>query len=98
MIPLVGVAAFIIAATANPVDGPAPMSETAARAQLKKLGYPSATTLKRNGNYWEATVTKNGAPRLIRLNALSGEKTEVRPQTERPVERPIVQPVVKPTG
>lgn len=98
MIPLVGVAAFIIAATANPVDGPAPMSETAARAQLKKLGYPSATTLKRNGNYWEATVTKNGAPQLIRLNALSGEKTEVRPQTERPVERPIVQPVVKPTG
>lgn len=76
MIPLVGVAAFIIAATTVPVEGPAPMSESVARVRLVKLGYPSITSLKRNGNYWEASVTKNGAPQVIRLNVLTGSKVE----------------------
>jgi hypothetical protein len=70
MIPLLGVAAFIIAATTSAVDGPAPMSESVARVQFAKLGYTRIVILKRNGDYWEATVTKNGAPQLIRLSAL----------------------------
>ncbi|HEV3157215.1 MAG TPA: hypothetical protein VGZ00_07705 [Candidatus Baltobacteraceae bacterium] len=93
MIPLVGVVAFIVAATTVPVEGPAPMSESVARVQLVKLGYPSITSLKRNGNYWEANVTKNGVPQVIRLNVLTGARVQPTVPIRRvPIEHAIVKP------
>jgi hypothetical protein len=44
---------------------PAPVSEAVLRVRLAKLGYREVRSLVRNGDYWEATVIKDGAPHLI---------------------------------
>lgn len=88
MIPLLSAAAFVVAATTSPIEGPAPMSESVARVRLAKLGYPNVQALKRNGDYWEATVTKNGTPQVVRFNVLSGAKIE---GPVRPLPRPLIK-------
>jgi hypothetical protein len=90
MIALVGAAAFVVAATTVPVEGPAPMSENVARVRLTKLGYTNVQTLKRNGAYWEATVIRNGTPQVIRFNALTGGRSESS------VRRPLPITIKKP--
>jgi len=88
MIPLFGIAALVIAAaTTAPVEGPAPVSEDVVRVRLAKLGYTNVQSLKRNGDYWEATVTKNGTPTLIRFEALTGARIE-GPLRQAPLVKP----------
>jgi hypothetical protein len=87
MIPLIGAAAFVVAAAANPVEGPAPMSEPAVRQRLVKLGYPNPDSLKRNGDFWEATVTKNGVQKVIRFGLSSGVQYN-QPLPEKPLPKP----------
>ncbi|MGH7778659.1 MAG: hypothetical protein ACREQR_02370 [Candidatus Binataceae bacterium] len=61
--------------------GPAPVSESVLRVRLAKLGYSGAAVQKvvRNGNYWDATVTRNGVPQTIRYSAQTGARIEPRP-------------------
>ncbi len=53
---------------------PAPVSEAVLRVRLAKMGYTQVQKLVRSGNYWEATVVKNGVTHVIRFHAQSGEK------------------------
>jgi hypothetical protein len=83
MMPLLGLATFVIAATTIPVaQSPGLLSEPVARARLAKLGYPNLPKMRRNGDYWEATVTKNGVARLIRIHVLSGARVELPAGTQ----------------
>jgi hypothetical protein len=51
------------------------MSEDVARVRLQKLGY-SNLQLTRNGDYWEATGTKDGKHVQVRLHVRTGARTE----------------------
>lgn len=84
--PSFGFAAAAHAAEAPAIEptSPAPVSEEALRVRLAKLGYREVQKLVRNGDYWEATVIKNGATHLIRFHALTGAM-----QLENPVPRPL---------
>jgi hypothetical protein len=77
-------AAFAGEASTPEATSPAPMSEEVLRVRLAKLGYREVQKLVRNGDYWEATVTKNGASHLIRFHALTGGM-----QLENSVPRPL---------
>lgn len=61
--------------------GPAPVSESVLRVRLSKLGYSGAAvkSVVRNGNYWDATVTRNGVTQTIRYNAQTGARIQ-KPQ------------------
>jgi hypothetical protein len=63
------------APTTEPTS-PAPVSEAVLRVRLAKLGYTEVRSLVRNGDYWDATVVKNGATHLIRFHAQTGMKLE----------------------
>jgi hypothetical protein len=76
MIGFLGAAMLIAAVTTAPVSGPAPMSESVVRVRLNKLGYSKVQMLRHNGEFWEATVIKNGRPEVIRFNATTGAKVE----------------------
>ena len=52
------------------------MSEEVARVRLQKLGY-SNLQMTRNGDYWEATGTKDGKHVQVRLHARTGARTEI---------------------
>jgi hypothetical protein len=71
---------FVSLAEAAPPEAephtPAPVSEEVLRVRLAKLGYHNVEKLERKGDYWEATVIKNGASRLIRFHAHSGAMSE----------------------
>jgi len=82
-------AAVIVAQARVPVEGPAPMSQDVARVRLAKLGYANVQSLKRNGDYWEATVVKNGAPLVLRFHVLSGARLEGPVRVLVPVKQPV---------
>jgi hypothetical protein len=83
--PSSGFVSTAVAAEALPEPtSPAPMSEDVVRVRLAKLGYTEVRKLVRIGDYWEATVIKNGAPRVIRFHALTGAM-----QLENPMPRPL---------
>jgi len=75
---LFGFVSVAQAATAEPPEphSPAPVSEAVLRVRLAKLGYRDVQKVVRNGEYWEATVLKNGASHVIRLHAQSGAMME----------------------
>lgn len=52
------------------------ISEEVARVRLQKLGYSNIQQLTRNGDYWEATATKDGKLWQIRLHARTGAREE----------------------
>jgi hypothetical protein len=54
--------------------GPAPVSESVMRTRLAKMGYSQVEKLERNGNFWEATVVKQGVTHVLRFDAQHGEK------------------------
>jgi len=53
----------------------AEITQEVARVRLQKLGYTNIQ-LTRNGDYWEATATKEGKPWEIRLHATTGAREE----------------------
>lgn len=59
------------------------ISEEVARVRFQKLGYTNIKKLTRNGDYWEATATKDGKPWQIRLHARTGVREE-KPMTVQP--------------
>jgi hypothetical protein len=63
-------------------ESPPPVSEAVLRVRLAKLGYTEVRNLVRNGDYWDATVIRNGATHLIRFHSQTGmklEQPEVKP-------------------
>jgi hypothetical protein len=64
------------AAPKEEAHSPPPVSEAVLRVRLSKLGYRNVEKLEHKGNYWEATVIKNGASHLIRFHAQSGAMSE----------------------
>jgi hypothetical protein len=68
---------LVSAARASELDepmGPPPVSEAVMRTRLAKMGYTEVPKLERSGNYWEATVVKNGATQVLRFHVQNAEK------------------------
>ena len=52
------------------------MSESVLRTRLAKMGAGEVQKLERKGDFWEATVMKNGQASVLRFHAQNGVKPE----------------------
>jgi hypothetical protein len=86
VIAVLGLAASLIAAASGPLESPLPTSENAARERLKTLGFTDVRSLKRNGDWWQATVLVNGRPELVRINVVTGAWIENGRRRPQPIE------------
>jgi hypothetical protein len=57
-------------------ESPPPVSESVLRVQLAKRGYDQIQKLELNGEFWEATVTKNGKTEVLRFHAQNGARLQ----------------------
>ncbi len=73
-----GLVSVAHAAEREEAESPPPVSESVLRVQLAKRGFTEIQKLERKGDFWEATVSKNGVTQVLKFHAQNGARLDER--------------------